>query len=135
MQKSNPVKKVLIGSYPGHPEIAETEVAAESVGGYCGRRQKLLDILEQAQCVKAVLSGHWHLFDVVEQNGILRCTGGSMVENPFEMRYGKISGSEIQMRTVALDDAAFSEISINPERKNGFTIGQDKDRNFVIPLK
>ncbi|NRA39426.1 MAG: metallophosphoesterase [Planctomycetes bacterium] len=127
-------QEIAIGSYPGRPEMAEKGVYAEEVLGYCSGYQEVLDILEQSPSVKAVISGHWHIFDVTKKKGILHCTGGSMIENPFAMRYGSISDTEIKMSTVALDDPTFSELSIKAARKNNFTVGQDKDRDFIIPL-
>jgi predicted phosphodiesterase len=84
--------------------------------------------------IKAVFSGHWHINDVYNHEGIIFCQTCSLREYPFELRVVDIKEKSLEVTTQPLISSEFAEKSFVKERKNYWVKGRPSDRNFTIKL-
>jgi hypothetical protein len=89
-----------------------------------------MQMITSAGGVRAMLTGHWHIFDIARKDGIYHCQTGSMIEYPFEMRLARVTDGHLSMTTVVLDDPSFREMSFLCELGNGWVAGESGDREL-----
>ena len=93
---------------------------------------RLLKIIEENPQIKLILSGHWHIHDIIVRGTQVFCSTGSMIEYPIEMRLVDLSDDGINISTVSIGDGRFAEESLIPKYRNTFTAGEDGDREYSI---
>lgn len=92
-------------------------------------------VLKKHKNVKAVFSGHWHINDHFENEGIHFIQTASLREYPFEIRIVEIDEGEIHISTVPLSDSELAVNSYIKHRKNDWVRGTDSDRNIKFFAK
>jgi len=93
---------------------------------------KVLELLKRYNNVKMVLSGHWHINDVFDENGIVFCQTGSMREYPYEFRVAEEKAGLLSIHTMGLDNKKYAEESYCEDRGNRWVSGSEEDRTFVV---
>lgn len=123
-----------MGSIPASRPLLEAGQTSSERIGYSERREELLRLLGQSRNVKAVLAGHWHVFDSTFSDGILHCQTGSLIEFPLEMRLVQVDSQRFSITTVGLDDPSLRAASLVPEWKNAWVEGESGDREVHVSL-
>lgn len=123
-----------VGSLPNGQPVKHAPSPYTDIAEYCVGHKKLMQTITSARNVRAVLTGHWHIFDVVSKDGIHHCQTGSMIEFPFEMRLAQISDGHMSITAVPLNDRSFQEMSLLKELGNSWVAGECEDRELGIDL-
>ena len=123
-----------VGALPRGKPVKCAATPTVDFASYCVRHEKLMQTITSPGCVKAVLTGHWHIFDVACNEGIHHCQTGSMIEFPFELRSVEVIDGHMSMSTVGLNDPSFREMSLLHELGNGWVAGESGDRSLEVDL-
>ena len=108
-----------VGSLPRGKPVKQDVSPYADFAGYCVGHKKLMQMITSAGGVRAILTGHWHIFDIACNDGVYHCQTGSMIEFPFEMRLARVTDGRLSMTTVGLNDQSFREMSFLCELRNG----------------
>ena len=92
----------------------------------------LLEIIERNPQIKLILSGHWHIHDIVTRGSQVFCSTGSMIEYPIEMRLVEFSDDGMSISTISVAGGRFADASLIPKYRNEFTAGGEKDRRIAV---
>ena len=130
------------GSFPGGGATGDTEppdrdilhdgATLQHLVDEIPNHRRLLEIIENNPQIKLVLTGHWHLHDIITRKFQVFCATGSMIEYPLEMRLVELSDKRIEISTVAIAGGRFAEASLIPKYRNEFTAGEDRDREYSL---
>ena len=123
-----------VGSLPGGKPVKEHPSPYSHFMPDCVYRKELLGIIACASNVKAVFTGHWHIFDTTFKEGVFHCQTGSLIEFPFEMRLVEVDNRSFSMTTIGLNDKRFQEASLVEEWQNKWIAGEHDDRELNIDL-
>ena len=123
-----------IGKLPKGKAVKSRPSPYTDIEDYGIQRGKISPIINNSLNVKLVLTGHWHIFDLSQENSIYHCQTGSLVEYPFEMRLFHVEGNKMSATTVGLSNQKLREESYVTEWQNSWVAGKRKDREFVIDL-
>jgi len=92
----------------------------------------LIELLQGAPQVKAILSGHNHVNFIETLDGVSHIVTAALPEYPVEYRVFSVYDDRIEVETRGLSDPSFAERSYLPGRD--WTKGGLRDRTASIPL-
>ena len=98
------------------------------------QRKVIKEMISIYSNVKVAFAGHWHINDVIAQNGVVFCQTASLREFPFEIRVVDVESKRLIIETVSLKNSAFRELSFIPEWKNDWISGTPSERNYTVEL-
>ena len=124
-----------VGSLPTGKPVRQHPTCYSDFAEYCVRYESVMQTIRSAGNVKAVLAGHWHIFDVTCNDGTYHCQTGSMIEFPFEMRWVQVNEGYASMTPVGLNEPSFRETSVLDELGNRWVAGEREDRTQKIDLR
>jgi len=93
--------------------------------------ERILQLLDGCRDLLGIFCGHMHTNEILFPKGMLHCATASLVSFPIELREVTITGREISIRTIGLDDASLAEASLMPERDNQWVAGRPEDRDWT----
>ena len=93
--------------------------------------ERILQLLDDCRDLLGIFCGHMHTHEILFPKGMLHCATASLVSFPIEFREVTITGREVSIRTIGLDDASFAAASLMPERNNQWVAGRPEDRNLT----
>ena len=123
-------KKVILVSH-APLGFKKTYPAKETPIGLANR-DELRSLMSRFPNVILALAGHWHINDVYVENGTVFCQTSSLREYPFEFRMVEVGDDGLSITTHGLNDSAFQQASLIPEKGNDWIAGTPTDRNYVI---
>ena len=131
-----------VGSFPGggadgndeppDRQILEDGASLQHLVDEVPNHGRLIRIIERNPQIKLILSGHWHIHDIITRESQVFCSTGSMIEYPVEMRLVELSDRRVSISTVSIGEGRFAEESLIQKYRNEFTAGADKDRTFLF---
>ena len=117
----------------GTPATApETSVAA--LMGDVLQRDTMRALMRRHPRVKLAFAGHWHLADMVREDGVAFCQTGSLREFPFEFRVVEVDGETARVSTQGLGEA-FQRASYIEAWNNRWIAGTEATRTFSVNLR
>jgi len=119
-----------IGSLPQGKPVPESPMPTGKFLDPFVHHGDLARIAASSANVKAAFAGHWHIVDLVVQDGVVCCQAPSLIEFPLEMRLVELDGQRLSIRTVGLRDGSFRRASIVEEWKNEWVAGGPDDREW-----
>ncbi len=117
----------------GRPVAAARTSLADHMDSVLLRRE-MLEIIRGHPNVKAAFAGHWHICDVMQDNGVLYCQTASLREYPFEIRVVEVYNQRLSVTTLGLKDLTFGQLSYMGEWGNDWVAGAPSDREFTVDL-
>lgn len=106
-----------------------------------GNSEKVLNLLDRYENIKAVFSGHSHINTTIERNGVYHFQTPALVEYPMLYRQVVVFSSHIEVRSYQLPKSFLKESflttpdNIFNDANNGWVIGKNSDLYREIDLK
>lgn len=97
-------------------------------------RRSIRELIHRSGRVALALAGHWHIHEVLSEEGVVYCQTASLREYPFEMRRCVVYPDRLVVSTIGLTDPEFSRSSYISEWSNSWVAGTASDREFSISL-
>ncbi len=124
-----------VGRLPKGQPVPESPLSASQIGTYCYYHEALRDITHTFPHLRMVFAGHWHIHDLVADNGVYHCQTGSLIEYPFQLRLIECDGHSLTSSIVSLDGPDFAKDSFVEEWDNTWVNGRPEDRNFNLRFR
>ena len=124
-----------VGRMPKGEPVPETPLPAHRIASYCLHHEALREITQSFRHLRMVFAGHWHIHDLVSDNGVYHCQTGSLIEYPFQMRVMEYDGSTLTSSVVPLDGLDLASESFVAEWGNTWVNGNPEDRDFSLKLR
>jgi hypothetical protein len=109
-----------------------------SVADFMGdvlQRQAMRDLIRRCPWAKVAFAGHWHLCDMIREDGVTFCQTAALREYPFEFRLVTVEGGRLSVSTHGLDDDSFARESYVEAWGNRWVAGTEADRTFDVALE
>ena len=99
---------------------------------YCLHDEELREITRTFPHLRMVFTGHWHIHDLVSDDGVYHCQTASMIEYPLELRLMEHEGNSLTSTIVPLDNPRLAAESVVEEWGNTWVHGTPEDREFKL---
>ena len=109
------------------------ETSVVDVMGDVLQRQTVRAMLRSCPRVKVAFSGHWHVSDMVVEDGIAFCQTASLREYPFEFRVVDVAETTLRVSTLGLS-GAFQRQSYIEAWGSSWIAGTPDNRSFEVQL-
>jgi 3',5'-cyclic AMP phosphodiesterase CpdA len=117
----------------GTPALQPQTSIAELMGKVL-HLDTLREMIRRHRQVKIALAGHWHICDMIREDGVTFCQTASLREYPFEFRVVDVADGNMVVNTLGLGDD-FQRESYVEAWGNRWIAGADEDRSFLVELK
>jgi hypothetical protein len=128
-QPAYPIRTMPNGEPPHQPRTSIAELM-----GDVWQRRALRELMRRYPRVKVAFAGHWHICDMVREDGTTFCQTAALREYPFEFRQVTIDDERLSITTLGLDDDSFQSQSYIKAWENRWVAGTDTDRSFQVEL-
>jgi 3',5'-cyclic AMP phosphodiesterase CpdA len=123
------------GTLPYGLPAPEGQISLVDRMGDIALRQSLRELIRRSGRVVLALAGHWHIHEVLREEGVIYCQTASLREYPFEMRQCVVYPDHISVSTIGLKDPELSRSSYISEWGNSWVAGNARDREFSVSLQ
>jgi Calcineurin-like phosphoesterase len=124
-----PIQTLPYGTPARQPQTSVAELMGDVL-----HRNTLRELVRRYPRVKIMFSGHWHLCDMVREEGVTYCQTGALREFPFEFRVVEVEGQMMRVATAGLGDN-FQRESYIEAWGNRWIAGSEAARSFQVELK
>jgi 3',5'-cyclic AMP phosphodiesterase CpdA len=129
-QPSQPIKTLPRGEPPSQPRTPVVDIMGDVL-----QRAAVRDLIRRYPKVKAAFAGHWHLCDMIREDGVAFCQTAALREYPFEFKLVTVESGRLAVTTLGLDDDNFQRQSYIEEWGNRWVAGTEADRTFQVQLE
>jgi 3',5'-cyclic AMP phosphodiesterase CpdA len=112
---------------------AQPETSIAGLMGDVLQRHTMRAMIGRCRHVKVAFAGHWHISDMVFQEGVAFCQTASLREYPFEFRVVEVSDSVLRVSTLGLGER-FQRESAVEAWGNQWIAGTPDSRSFEVRL-
>jgi len=124
-----PMPTLPYGTPAPQPQTSVVDLMGDVV-----HRGALRSLICRHPQVKAAFAGHWHICDMVREDGVAFCQTASLREYPFEFRVVDVSEEQLDVSTHGLDER-FQRDSYVEAWGNRWVAGAEEDRTFRVRLR